>query len=168
VYIIKDRNYNKYGVIKMKKEERKPLQEKFLIMRFVEGKSFKTISDELDVSKQTLVNWNKELKDEIEDLENAEKEELIEKYKSTKKARLDNFLLLHEKIKEELEKRDFSNVSFKVLFEKLLDTERILNNNLSIKQATGEIIPFDESILESLSKANEKEYIYFENRLNLD
>lgn len=52
-------------------------------MRLIEGKSLQTISDELEITKQTLVNWSKELNDEIEDLENAEKEELIEKYKST-------------------------------------------------------------------------------------
>lgn len=55
-----------------------------------------------------------------------------------------------------------------MLFEKLLEIERILSNNLTVKYSTGELIPFVDSVFESFSKTNEKEYIYFENRLNLD
>lgn len=60
----------------MKDQETK---EKFVELR-AKGLSFDRIAAELETSKQTLINWAKELENEISNLKKVELEALQEKY----------------------------------------------------------------------------------------
>ncbi len=122
----------------MKREESKQLKEEFLKKRVLEGKSFDTISRELGVSKNTLLKWSKELKEEIETLENSEKERLIEQYKVSSLARLEAMLELREKILQEIKNRDLEKIPLTYLLKALFDIEALLDDNLSVYYYTGE------------------------------
>ena len=74
------------------------------------GKSFSSIAQELNVSKQTLINWARELKGEIGNLESIEVEALREKCSLTTQKRLEFLGESLNKIKSELESRDLSEI----------------------------------------------------------
>ena len=89
--------------------------------RFIElraqGYSYDSIAKELGRAKQTLIDWGKELQDEIANLRALELDALYEKYYLYKEARLKTFGELLNKIREEVVKRDLTNVPT----DKLLD-----------------------------------------------
>ena len=92
------------------------IKEKFIELR-AKGNSFDKIAQELGTSKQTLINWSKELKHEISNLKEIEREALQEKYFLSKAKRLEMFGSQLEALKNELGKRDLSTVSTDKLFE---------------------------------------------------
>lgn len=89
--------------------------------RFIElralGTSYNKIADELSVSKQTLINWSKELKLELANLESLRLDELRQKYCRQKETRLQVFSDALEKIRDELKKRDLGDVPTHKLIE---------------------------------------------------
>ncbi len=93
-------------------------KERFIELR-AKGFSFERIAKELKVSKQTLINWSKELKIEVANLKAIELEALQEKYYLTKQKRIELFGEKLQAIKDELEKRDLSDIPTKRLFELL-------------------------------------------------
>ena len=147
----------------MKKEESKEKKEQFVIKRGLEGKSFDTIARELAVTKATLIQWSKELHDEISNLEDFEKEKIIEKYKAGKKIRFEAMLEIRDKVLSEIKKRDLSEVSFGSLMKNFVEVEKILDGNLNTRFYTGEI----ENTLEENLDWSAKEIIGFDNSLNL-
>lgn len=154
----------------MKNEERKEKKEEFLRLRVVEGKSFESISKLLGVSKRTLLRWAKELEDDMRNLEEEEKERLIEEYKLWKRERLECLLKLREKILKEIEQRDMKDIPFTRLFEMLISIEGILNENLNLSYVIGETKKsIEEQLIESVSKTETiKEVVCFENKIRLD
>lgn len=154
----------------MKNEERKEKKEEFLRLRVVEGKSFESISKLLGVSKRTLLRWAKELEDDMRNLEEEEKERLIEEYKLWKRERLECLLKLREKILKEIEQRDMKDIPFTRLFEMLISIEGILNKNLNLSYVIGETKKsIEEQLIESVSKTETiKEVVCFENKIRLD
>lgn len=108
----------------MKTQETK---EKFIELR-AKGLSFKKIAKKLGVSKHTLINWSKDLKMEIANLKAIELEALYEKYYLTEKRRIELFGEKLKEIKEELDNRDFREIST----EKLLDL--ILKYHTKLKE----------------------------------
>lgn len=82
--------------------------------RFVElraaGHSYTKISEELRVTKQTLINWSKELNKEISNLSAIEREAIFQKHFVAKERRIEAFGKQLEKILIELEKRDPSSI----------------------------------------------------------
>ena len=58
-------------------------KEKFVELR-AEGLSFDKIAQRINVSKPTLLTWNKELNTRIEELKSIRYEEILEKFKATK------------------------------------------------------------------------------------
>jgi len=100
-------------------------KEKFIELR-AKGLSFDKISKELRTSKQTLINWSKELQEEIRNLKAIELEALQEKYFLTKEKRIELFGEGLKAIKEELEKRDLKDIPTGKLIELLLKYHRIL------------------------------------------
>lgn len=97
----------------MEKIEQK---EKFIELR-AKGYSFDKIAKELGRAKQTLIDWSKELEEEIANLKALELDALYEKYYLHKETRLQTFGELLSKIKKEVDSRSLSDVST----EKLLD-----------------------------------------------
>lgn len=98
--------------------------------RFIElraqGLSFDKISKELHVSKQSLIEWSKGLGEEIRNLKAIELEALQEKYYLTKEKRIELFGEQLQAIKEELGRRNLSDVPTDKLIELFLKFHRTL------------------------------------------
>lgn len=75
-----------------------------------QGYSIKKIADKLGISKQTVVDTIKELKDEVASLQAVQLDALYEAEKITTEARIKNLSTLLKKIKKEVDSRDFSDV----------------------------------------------------------
>ena len=84
-------------------------KEKFIDLR-AQGLSFDKIAKELQTSKQTLIDWSKELSSEIANRKALELETLYEKFYLLKEAKIKKYGAILSKITNELEERDFSNV----------------------------------------------------------
>ncbi|GAH28957.1 unnamed protein product [marine sediment metagenome] len=149
----------------MKKEESKEKKDQFVIKRGLEGKSFDTIAKELTITKVTLIKWSKELDGDISNLEDFEKEKIIEKYKAGKRIRLEAMLKIRDKILTVIEKRNLSEVSFSSLMKNFIEVEKLLDGNLDLRFYTGEI----KNTLEDNLDWSVKETIGFDNSfLNLN
>lgn len=88
--------------------------------RFVElrakGNSFSSIAETLGVSKQTLINWSKELKVEVSNLRVMEYDALLNQYKLSKEKKLECFGEMLQKIWVEMQNRDLTELSTDKLF----------------------------------------------------
>jgi len=107
--------------------ELRETKERFIDLR-AKGWSFDKIAKELGKAKQTLIDWSKELQDEIANLKALELEALYESYYLLKENRLQTFGAMLTKIKEEIERRDLSDVPT----DKLLDL--LLKYNSQVKE----------------------------------
>lgn len=92
------------------------IKKKFVELR-AQGYSFDKISKEIGVGKQALLDWSKELQDEVANLKAIELDELYQQYHLHKAARLRSFALVLSRIKDELESRDLSTVPTEKLLE---------------------------------------------------
>jgi hypothetical protein len=101
------------------KMEALEIKERFIELR-AKGWSFDKIAKELGKAKQTLIDWSKELEDEIANLKALELEALYESYYLLRENRLQTFGAMLTKIKEEVESRDLSDVPTDKLLELLL------------------------------------------------
>jgi hypothetical protein len=103
------------------------LKDRFIELR-AKSWSFDKIAKELGKAKQTLIDWSKELQDEIANRKALELEALYEKYFLLRESRLQTFGAMLTKIKKEIERRDLSDVPT----DKLLDL--LLKYNSQIKE----------------------------------
>ena len=94
-------------------------KERFIELR-AKGWSFDKIAKEIGKAKQTLIDWSKELQDEIANRKALELEALYESYYLMRENRLQTFGAMLTKIKEEVERRDLSDVPTDKLLELLL------------------------------------------------
>ncbi len=94
-------------------------KERFIELR-AQGYSFDRIAKELGKAKQTLIDWSKDLQEEIANRKALELEALYEKYYLLKEVRLQTFGEMINKIKAEVVKRDLSDVPTEKLLELLL------------------------------------------------
>ena len=92
------------------------IKHEFITLRS-KGLSFTKISNKLNISRQTLIDWANEFENEIANLKAAELEELVDTYYLNKKSRLETLGTLMKKLKSELLNRDFTTVNT----DKLLD-----------------------------------------------
>lgn len=105
------------------------LREMFVARR-AKGLSFAKISEELNVSKQTLISWSKEMQTEIANLKSIELEHLQQQYFMTRTSRIAMLGDLLTQVREELSQRDLADVptdklaSMLITISKALDTER--------------------------------------------
>jgi len=86
------------------------IKERFIEMR-AKGYSFDRIAKELGKAKQTLIDWSKELQDEIANVKALELEALYERYYLLKEAKITKYGSILSKITTELESRDFTKVT---------------------------------------------------------
>lgn len=100
-------------------------KKKFIELR-AKNWSFQKISQELGVSKTTLIKWSKEFDYEITNLHNLEMEALLEDYQATREQRIEYLGKLQDKILTELDKRDLSTVNTDKLLDMLLKTSNKL------------------------------------------
>lgn len=124
-------------------------KEKFITLR-AKGWSFDKIAKELGKAKQTLIDWSKELEGEIANLKAEELEALYETYYLQRENRLQTFGAMLTKIKEEIERRDLSDVST----DKLLDL--FLKYNNQVKEEIVE--PSYKSSLEIIKVKNDHKW----------
>ena len=94
-------------------------KEKFIELR-AKGWSFDKIAKELGKAKQTLIDWSKELQNEIANSKASELEALYESYYLMRENRLQTFGAMLTKIKAEIDQRDLSDVPTDKLLELLL------------------------------------------------
>lgn len=94
-------------------------KEKFIELR-AKGWSFDRIAKELGRAKQTLIDWSKELQEEIANRKALELDALYETYYLQRENRLQMFGAMLTKIKEEVEGRDLSDVATDKLLELFL------------------------------------------------
>lgn len=94
-------------------------KEAFVQMR-AEGKPYHDIAKALGVSKQTLIDWSKDLCEDIQNLKSIRMDAVYEQFALTKEARVKTLGEALDRIKEELSKRDLTDVSTDRLFDMLL------------------------------------------------
>lgn len=104
------------GDATMKGEQTK---QKFLELR-AQGKSLRAIEIEIGTSRGTLAKWEQEYREELTNLKAIELDAMREKYLLTNQAQLDLLGTQFTRLKEELEKRDLSDVPTPKLFELIL------------------------------------------------
>ena len=104
-------------------------KERFIELR-AKGWSFDKIAKELGKAKQTLIDWSKELEDEIANLKALELEALYEKHYLLKESRVETFGKLVNKLKDEVMSRDLSDVPTDKLLDLLLKYKNQLKDEI--------------------------------------
>jgi transcriptional regulator with XRE-family HTH domain len=94
-------------------------RQKFLELR-AQGKSLRAIETEIGTSRGTLAKWEQDYREELANLKAVERDAMREKYLLTNQAQLDLLGTQFTRLKEELEKRDLSDVPTPKLFELVL------------------------------------------------
>jgi transposase len=89
---------------------------RFLELR-AQGKSLRTVADELSVGRQTLVRWEREYKEQIENLKAMELEALLERHRLTVQAQIERYGVELKRVTEELQKRDLADVPTPKLYD---------------------------------------------------
>ncbi|HLD51000.1 hypothetical protein A3K34_02300 [candidate division WWE3 bacterium RIFOXYC1_FULL_40_10] len=120
------------------------IKQKFVELR-AKGNSFQKIADELGVTKQTLINWSKDLQTDIRNMKALELDSLLTKYKMTQECQIELYGELLEKITAEVKSRSLQDLStdklfsayFK-LFENIMNTKRTITLE---KESVWEIEP---------------------------
>ena len=90
--------------------------------------SFQRISEEISVSKPTLIKWDKEFKYEIETLKGIVFEGLYQEYEATARQRVEYLGELHQKMVKELRNRELSNVRTDKLLDMVIKTSDKIEN----------------------------------------
>ena len=94
-------------------------KEAFVQMR-AENVSYQDISKALGVSKQALIDWSKDLCDDIQNLKSMRMDAIYEQFALTKEARIKTIGEVLDRLKAEISKRDMSDVSTDRLFDLFL------------------------------------------------
>ena len=94
-------------------------KQKFIELR-AQGLSFDKIAKELNKSKQTLIDWSRDLSGEIANLKAIKLEEMYETFYLTKENRLQTLGTMLSKIKEEVETRELTDIPTEKLLDLLL------------------------------------------------
>jgi len=130
-------------------------KQRFIELR-AQGWSFDKIAKELGKAKQTLIDWSKDLQEEIANRRALELEALYETYYLLKEAKIKKYGAILSKITNELESRDFNNVPtgrllelYLLYFEKL--SQEIIEPNFKSSEELKEEA-LDREILNSLTQ----------------
>jgi hypothetical protein len=105
-------------------------KEQFVQLR-AEGLSFQKISEKLEISKPTLIKWNKELENAIASEQYTRIELLLEDYQLLRSSRIAFYSQILNDLFCELKKRDLTNLSTKDLFSLVLSIEKKLKEEVS-------------------------------------
>lgn len=106
------------------------VKERFVELR-AKGISYSSIADQLGVSKQSLITWSQELKNEIANLGAIERDAIYEKYRQDKISRIKMFGDELERVRLEFQKRDLSTIPTDKLFTLLLQLQTSLDGEVS-------------------------------------
>jgi len=103
-------------------------KKKFVELR-AKGRSFAKIAEEIDVSKPTLIEWSKDLAQEISNLRGIEMELLREQYMIGREARLKIFREQLDAVQKELAERKYDDISTVKLLELQSQLLEVLRND---------------------------------------
>lgn len=103
------------------------VKERFVELR-AKGWSFDRIGKEVQVSKQTLITWSRDLALEIRNMRAIEHEALLEQYALTRNGRIEFLGDLLKKLREELAARSLATVSTERLIDLALKVEEEWKN----------------------------------------
>lgn len=95
-----------------------------------QGKSYSSIAKEVKIAKQTAIDICKACEEEISTLKAMELEALYEAHNITQQGRIERLSSLRDKLREEIEKRDLSDISTDKLISLYLNTETSLKEDL--------------------------------------
>ena len=113
-------------------ENRDDKIEMFIEMR-ARGNSFDRIAKTINVSKSTLIAWSKQYKLDLQNYKNIKADALLDKYKMTKQHQLESLGEQLEKIRNEIKKRDLSDIPTSKLLDMEVKVLETINNNDCIK-----------------------------------
>lgn len=132
----------------MNKQEQK---ERFLELR-ITGETFEKIASELSVSKQTLINWSKdlEIKDSLDIARSIRYQAILNQYEATKRDKIEFYSLLSQKVKKEISSIDLNNVRPEKLLDILIKCDARLSDLVTGKKFGGGN-PFDDFLPEEPS-----------------
>jgi hypothetical protein len=115
-------------------------KEKFIELR-ARGLSFSKIAEEIGVSKPILIKWNSELSKEIANQKFLASEELLERYKLMKAARLEVFASTLSGALQELQIRALDTLSPKELLNLISYLEsRLTEEATTVSYTTDETV----------------------------
>lgn len=129
-------------------ENKNDKKDQFVELR-AKGNSYDSIAKKIGVSKGTLISWSRDLKVEIQNYRNLEADALMEKYKMTKNSQLEALGAQLTKVREEVSKRDLSDIPT----EKLVTMEIKLLETINNSEASSTVLSTDdpwESKIESI------------------
>ncbi len=104
-------------------------KEKFIELR-AQGYSFDKIARKIGKAKQTLIDWSKELEEEIANLKAIELETIYEKHYLSKETRLRTFGEMLTRIRHEITNRELSEIPTDKLLELFLKYDKQLQDEL--------------------------------------
>jgi|GEM_PF-2466322 len=107
------------------------LYPKFVKLR-IDGKSLTEVAKELDVSKQTLINWSKEeeVQDHVRFARQMRVQACLHDLKLNGEAQATFYANLYKKIQDEVLSRDLSNVSTSRLIHMMEKVDERLRKNI--------------------------------------
>lgn len=91
-------------------EDKHEVQQQFIELR-AKGNSYDRIAGKLGISKGTLIEWSRQLSVDISNFRSVETDALLEKHKMAKSHQMEMYGTQLNKVRDELEKRDLSDVS---------------------------------------------------------
>lgn len=74
------------------------------------GQSYDRISEQIQVSKPTLIKWSRQFETQIAALQDGELEVMLERFKLTRIARLERFARILDQMESQLDERDLTEV----------------------------------------------------------
>jgi len=96
-------------------------EKKFMQLRAIHGKSLETISKKIGVPLDTLLDWDFQFVDEMIDLKALEYDKIVEKYKLSNVNRFKYLAELYDRLKNELNTRDFTGLPTDKLYDIFTD-----------------------------------------------
>lgn len=135
-------------------------KEKFIELR-ANGNSYDKISQELTISKPTLIKWGREYHREISNRLFLDHESMLSEYSLKKKNRIETLAIVLQKALEELKDRPLDNLSTKDLLVVIqqLDT-KIRQEVSSIQYFTGEFADMHYELFSDMSKEIALPFVY--------
>lgn len=131
--------------------------------RFIElrakGFSFDKISSELNVHKHTLIDWSKQLEQDITTHRAVELEQLYDSFLLVKEQRLKLLGRIFSKLQAEIERRDFAQLQTDKLLEILIKYDTQIREELQAPMTGGtgnkvEVVITRRQNKETLNKVN--------------
>lgn len=132
-------------------------KQKFIELR-AQGKSFESISKELNVSKPVLLKWNGELIDTIREAQFYELENIVEKYSLMRAKRFEVHSQLLSSALEELKQRAESNKLKTLSTEKLFQLVEQLEERIE-KDTSKKLLSVPVNSHDKFYKEMNEEYI---------